>query len=295
VLPHLLLLGVVIIWGCTFIATKILVAELHPVEIVAARLAIGIPVLGGLLLAKRVPLRFTRADLTALLVGGTIFAVHFVIQAAGLVTTTATNTGWIIAVTPLVLAVLSFVLLGERIGGGGIAGIAIATAGIALLVSRGRIADLSWLRSTGDWLILLSTLTWSLYTVSTRNLVRRRDPLAVTLGILTVAAACVAVVMVLSGDLGRIRPLSLRATAALLYLAIPGMAIGQWLWQEGVARLGAARAGLYLYIEPLSTVAAAVPLLGEPFGPVVIVGGGLVLAGVYVGQRGRDGRREPIE
>ena len=293
-LPHFLLLFTVIIWGWTFVATKILVAELHPVEIVAARLAIGIPVLGALLLAKRVPVRFTRADLKALGVGGSIFGVHFVIQAAGLVTTTATNTGWIIAVTPLALAGLSFVALGERIGRQGVAGIAIATAGIVLLVSRGRVADLAWLGSIGDWLILLSTVTWAVYTVATRNLVRRQDPLAVTLGIFAVAGVGVAAVIAFSDDLGRIRALSWQATAALLYLAIPGMAIGQWLWQEGVARLGAARAGLYLYLEPLSTVAAAVPLLGEPFGPVVIAGGGLVLAGVYVGQRGRNESRETV-
>lgn len=294
-LPHFLLLSAVIIWGWTFIATKILVVELHPVEILAGRLAIGLPFLGGVLLVKRVAVRFTRGDAATLLVGGAIFTVHFVIQAAGLITTTATNTGWIVAVTPLALAVLSFFLLGERIGRRGVAGIAIATAGIVLLVSRGRLADLGWLRSTGDWLILASAHTWAIYTVATRNLVRRRDPLAVTFAILAVAAACTAIAIALSADLGRIRPLSPQGTAALLYLAIPGMAIGHWFWQEGVARLGAARAGLYLYLEPLATLAAAVPLLGEPLGPVIAIGGGLVLTGVYVGQRGRGEWREATE
>ena len=75
---------------------------------------------------------------------------------------------------------------------------------------------------------------------------------------------------------------ALCAIAALLYLAIPGLAIGQWFWQEGVASLGATRAGLYLYLEPLATLALAVPLLGEPCGPLIALGGGLVLAGVYV-------------
>ena len=40
-------------------------------------------------------------------------------------------------------------------------------------------------------------------------------------------------------------------------------------------------------LEPLATLALAVPLLGEPFGPFIVLGGGLVLAGVYVGQRER--------
>ncbi len=284
-LPRALLLVAVVIWGWTFVATKILVAEIGPVEIFALRLAIGLPFLGCVLAARRAPVRFKRADAGPLLVGGSIFTLHFLIQIAGIETTTATNTGWIVSVAPLALVVLSFVLLGERIGRGGIAGVAIATAGVLLLVSGGDIADLSWLRSTGDWLILVSAHTWALYTVATRDLVQRRDPLVVTAGILLVAAALMAVVFPFLADVQSIRALSPRGVAALLYLAIPGLALGQWFWQEGVARLGAARAGIYLYLEPLATMSLAVPLLDEQVGPFVAFGGTLVLAGVYVGQR----------
>jgi drug/metabolite transporter (DMT)-like permease len=286
-LPRVLLLSAVVIWGWTFVATKILVAELGPVEIFALRLAIGLPFLGGVLLVKRVPLRFSRADAFPLLVGGAIFTLHFVVQITGLVTTTATNTAWIISVSPLALAVLSFFFLRERIGWDGVAGIAVATTGILLLVSRGSLTDLGWLQSTGDWLVLASAHTWALYTVVTRDLVRRRDPLAVTFGILLIAAALTAVLFAARADMASVRSLSPRGIAALLYLAVPGLALGQWFWQEGVARLGASRAGLYLYLEPLATLTLAVPLLGERFGPFVALGGGLVLAGVYIGQRER--------
>jgi drug/metabolite transporter (DMT)-like permease len=286
-LARALLFSAVVIWGWTFVATKILLEEIGPIEIFALRLAIGLPFLGAVLLARRVPLRFARADAALLVPGGAIFTLHFLIQAEGLTTTTATNTGWIIAASPLALAVLAFLFLRERIGWTGVAGIAVATAGIVLLVSRGRLADLGWLRSTGDWLVLASAHTWAVYTVVTRDLVRRRDPLAVTFAILLVAAGVTAVLFAGSGDPVRARGLSPRAIAALVYLAIAGLALGQWFWQEGVARLGATHAGLYLYLEPLATLALAVPLLGEPFGPVTAVGGGLVLAGVYVGQRDR--------
>jgi drug/metabolite transporter (DMT)-like permease len=289
VLPRILLLAAVVIWGWTFVATKVLVAELGPVEIFALRLAIGLPFLGGVLLVKGVPLRFARADALPLLAGGGIFALHFLVQITGLVTTTATNTGWIISVSPLVLAALSRVFLGERMGWVGVAGIAVATAGILLLVSRGDLGDLGWLESRGDWLILASAHTWALFTVVTRDLSRRRHPLAVTFAILLVAAVLAGALFAASADLERVRSLSPRGLVALLYLAIPGLALGQWFWQEGVARLGAARAGLYLYLEPLSTLALAVPLLGEPFGPYIAGGGALVLAGVFLGQRGRPG------
>jgi drug/metabolite transporter (DMT)-like permease len=286
-LPHALLLSAVVIWGWTFVATKVLVAEIGPLDIFALRLAIGVPVLGIVVLVRRVPLRFERRDVVPLVVGGMIFTLHFLVQIAGLVTTTATNTSWIISVSPLALAVLSFLFLRERIGWRGAAGIAVATAGIVLLVSGGNPASLGWLRSTGDWLVLVSAHTWAVYTVVTRGLAGRRPPLAVTFGILLIAAVLTAILFSAAGDPARVRSLSPRGVAALLYLAIPGLALGQWFWQEGVSRIGATRAGVYLYLEPIATLVLAVPLLGEPFGAVTAVGGGLVLVGVYLGQRKR--------
>lgn len=284
-LPHILLLVAVVIWGWTFVATKILVAEIGPVELLALRLAIGIPVLGAVLFARRIPLRLDREDLRSVLLGGALITTHFLVQITGLQTTTATNTAWIITVTPLVLAVLSVVLLGEHVGRNAVMGIAVATLGILLLVSRGRLADLGWIRSTGDWLALASAFTWAFYTVATRQLVARRDPLLVTFTILSVAALLVLPLFAAVGDMESVGAISPRALVALLYLAIPGLALGHWFWQEGVAKLGGTRSGFYLYLEPLSTVALAVPLLGEPFGPVAALGGALVLTGVFVGQR----------
>jgi drug/metabolite transporter (DMT)-like permease/SAM-dependent methyltransferase len=288
VLPRVLLLVAVVIWGWTFVATKILLEELGPIEIFALRLAIGVPFLGLVLLARRVRWPFTGGDARPLVLAAAMLTVHFLIQIVGLMSTTATNTSWIISVSPLAVAVLSFLLLRERIGRRAVAGIAIATGGILLLVSRGRLTDFAWVRSTGDWLILTSAFTWALYTVLTRDLARRRDPLAVAFGILLIAGAFTAVLFATSADLAGVGALSWRGLAALLYLAIPGLALGQWFWQEGVAQLGAARAGLFLYLEPIATVLLAVPLLGEAFGPIMALGGGLVLAGVYVGQQERE-------
>lgn len=285
VLPRVLLFVAVVIWGWTFIATKILLEEIGPIEILALRLAIGVPFLGLVLLTRRVRWRFTRDDARPLVLAAAMLTVHFLIQIVGLMSTTATNTSWIVSVSPLAVAVLSFLLLRERVGRRAVAGIAIATGGILLLVSRGRLSDFGWLRSTGDWLILASAFTWALYTVITRDLARRRDPLAVAFGILLIAGAFTAVPFAASADFAGVGALSWRGLAALVYLAIPGLALGQWFWQEGVARLGAARAGLFLYLEPVATVLLAVPLLGESFGPIMALGGGLVLAGVYVGQQ----------
>ena len=271
----------VVIWGWTFVATRICLQVLTPAEVLTFRLWIAVPLLAVLAVIRKKRLSVSRRELRLLLAGSGLLTIHFLVQITGLKYTSATNTGWIIAAIPLVMALLSFLILGERLGRREVAGIAIATLGIVLLVSRGNLADLEWLRSTGDWLILASCHTWALYTIATRDLSRSRDPLVVTLLLMIPAAVAMAVWTALSSDPARWRDLTAEVVLALLFLGILGTAAAHLFWQRGVAALGASRAGIYLYLEPLATTALAVPYLGEPFGPFTAGGGGLVLLGVW--------------
>jgi RarD protein len=284
-LTRLLLLFTVIVWGWTFVATRICLAYVNPAELLGLRLLIGLPVLLVVILCKKVRFDFTRAEWITVLIGSAIITAHFLIQITGLKFTTATNTGWIISVSPLIMAVLAFVFLREKIGRAQVMAIAIATFGILLLMSRGNLADLGWLKSTGDWLVLISAHTWAIYTVVTRNLSRSRNPLAVTMGVLAPALIVMTIYMAFTSDWAKIAGMPARGMWALLFLAVPGLALGHWFWQEGVAEIGAARAGLFLYLEPVATTVLAIPLLKEPFGWATGIGGGLVLLGVYIGQR----------
>jgi len=276
----------VVIWGSTFVAMKHLLGHVTPFELVGLRFAIGLPVLGAVVIGKRIPLAFDGRDLAPLALGSLILLVHFVLQplALSLEGTTATNTGWIITFSPLWIALLSRLVLGERLGTRQLVGIAAATAGILLLVSGGDPRGLLRLESVGDWLIFFTAFTWALFTIATRNLSRRRGALAVTLvGFAPTCLVCLAV-MAFRSDGSRLAHLPLSAVLSLLYLGVLGT-LAQWFWQLGVARLGAARAGLYLYLEPLATTVLAVPLLGEAFGVPTAIGGLLVLGGVFWAQR----------
>lgn len=161
-----------IIWGWTFVATKICLAFLSPVELVGLRFLIGVPLLFAVIRFKRVPFEFSPREYRSLIIGAFIIAVHFLMQAVAINYTTATNTGWIIATTPLALALLSAIILREKIGRNEIAGIIVATLGIVFLVSKGKFGSLGWLSSVGDWMILASAFTWALYTIATRDVSR---------------------------------------------------------------------------------------------------------------------------
>lgn len=284
-LARALLLVTVVTWGWTFVATKILLGFVDPVELLGLRMLVGVPVLLVLVRAMRIDARFPRAELPRLALAGGLVLLHFLVQITGLRSTTATNTGWIIAVIPLALAVLSYAVLGERIGRHGVIGIVVATAGIALLMSGGDVLRLGWLRNTGDWLVLGSAFTWAAFTVASRDVARRRSPMAVTLAVLLPSTVVGLVYMGIATDWPAVARLPLRAWIALFFLGVFGTALSHWFWQLGVARLGAAKAGFFLYIEPLATTALAVPLLGEPFGGAGIAGAALVVAGVWWAER----------
>lgn len=283
---HILLLASVVIWGATFVAMKHLLGHVTPFELVGLRFAIGLPVLGAVVLARRIPLSFDRRDVLPLAIGSAILLVHFVLQpiALSLPKSTATNTGWIISFSPLWIALLSWLVLGERLGAKEITGIATATAGILLLVSGGRLDGLSWLESAGDWLIFFTAFTWALYTIATRDLARRRGALAVTLVVFAPTCLLCLGAMAFRSDASQLLRMPLSAVLSLLFLGVLGT-LAQWFWQLGVARIGATRAGLYVYLEPLATTVLAVPILGEAFGVPTAIGGLLVLAGVYWAQR----------
>ncbi len=280
-----LLLCTVVLWGWTFVATKLALAELAPVTLLALRLAIGLPVLLPIALLRRARLELERGDLARMLIAAALLLAHFLVQITGIRHTSATNTGWLVSTSPLFVAALSRFVLKERLGALALAGLALATAGILLLVSRGRLGELAWLRSLGDWLVLGSALTWALYTVTVRDLARRLDPVLLALLLLAPSLVVALLATALSPEPAGLGALTPRVWLALLFLGVGGTALGHWWWQLGVARIGAARAGTFLYLEPVATSALAGPLLGEPLPAATLAGGALVLAGVYLGQR----------
>jgi drug/metabolite transporter (DMT)-like permease len=285
-----MLLFAVVIWGWTFVATKICLLYLRPIEVMGLRFLIALPVLLALIVARGAGFEF-RSQRGRVVLGSLIIAVHFYLQITALKYTSATNTGWIIAVTPLVLALLAFVVLRERIRRESVIGIAVATCGIVLLISNGRMTELGWLTSVGDWLVLATAHTWALYTITVRDAARNYSPLALTFVVLLPATILAVGVMAFTSDWRRIAELPPSAVLALLFLGVLGTALAHWFWQEGVARVGAAEAGLFLFLEPLATTGLAVPYLGETFGPVKAIGGLMVLLAVWYAQR--DRRRLP--
>jgi drug/metabolite transporter (DMT)-like permease len=279
---QLLLLLAVVIWGSTFVASKICLGVMSPIQLVAGRFLIAAPALYLVARLRGASFRLG-AHKKVLFLAVALFSFHYLLQTWALEFTTATNSGWLITVAPLTIALLAALFLREPAPPA--MGILVASLGILLLVSKGDLRSLGTLSSVGDFMVLASTFTWAVFTIITRNPSRALDPVVVTF-VMTVPLAASALVLPLLLDRWTAwSDLGLETLLALLFLGLAGVALAQWFWQRGVAKLGAAQAGLFLYLEPLATTALAVPYLGEPFGPVTAVGGLLVILGVFLARR----------
>ncbi|SYZ72967.1 putative Uncharacterized transporter AF_0510 [Candidatus Zixiibacteriota bacterium] len=287
---NLMLLLTVAAWGMSFIATKAALGYLTPVEIVAVRLLLGTPVLYLVILIKKIDLQWRRSDMILLMAASAVMTAHFLIQAVGLEYTSATNTAWLVATIPIFIAIFSRIFLKEKMTILKFAGISLATLGVLLLVSKGEIYSLGWLKSTGDWIILSSAVTWTIYTVLTRDLSRRYHPLSVTLLILILPAVILNGYAASTTPISKLWNLPVSIMLAMAFLGVICLGLAQWVWMEGLARKGATEVGVFIYLEPLVTTAAAIPILDEKLTLFTVIGAILIIGGVYMVQKKFAGR-----
>ena len=272
-------------WGWSFVATKIGLEYLTPVELIGLRFVTALPVLIIIMLSKKMSFKVERKDLMPIIIAALVVSLHFFIQVTGIKYTSATNSGWIIAVSPLSLLLLAVVFLKEKLTYKVLIGVGIATVGILCLVSKGHLFSFDWIRSTGDWLVLASAFTWSVYTVLIRNSSRKYNSLLITFWVIALASIIMIGWMSLISDMSKFLYLPLEPIIAVLFLGIVCLGLSFWIWQEVVSQMGAGKAGIYLYFIPLFTTILAVPYLDEKLSLFTVLGGGLVLIGVYIAER----------
>jgi drug/metabolite transporter (DMT)-like permease len=278
----------VVFWGVSFVATKAVVREISPAALIFSRAGLGTLLLLSLLALRRQPVWPPRDALGPLAVMGFVgVAFHQLLQAYALTMTSAVTTGWLIGLIPLWSAILSALVLKERMGAVKIAGLLVGFAGAALVVTRGEsLVGLLRLPATrGDLLILASTLNWALYSVIGHGTIRRLGPTRATAGAMLLGWLMLLPVFLLTAGWSDYARLSGPGWLALLFLGLACSGLGYLFWYGALERIEASRVAAILYAEPLVTLAAAVILLGEPVGITTVAGGALVLGGVVLVQR----------
>jgi drug/metabolite transporter (DMT)-like permease len=288
-IPILEAVFTVVVWGGTFIATKIALQEVSPATVVWVRFAMGVVILGAaVILRKQFALPERNEWAYFALLGFIGVAFHQWLQANGLKTAQATTTAWIVATTPVFIALLGWSVLKEKFTWVRVGGILLAAFGVLLIVSKGNLGALFTGRvgTVGDLLILISAPNWAIYTVLSRRELARHPAARMMFFVMLLGWLFISIwIFGFGPGLSEIGHLDGRGWVAVLGLGILGSGLAYIAYYDALQVLPASQLGVFLNIEPLVTTLLAAPLLGEPITLIILIGGAIIIMGIYLVNR----------
>ena len=283
-LGHLAAIITIIIWGTTFVATKVLLRTFTPVEILMTRFVIGYI---ALLILKPglLKLQHLKQELWFVGAGLSGVTIYYLLENIALTYTTASNVGIITSISPFMTAILSVLFLRTRKPSWLFyVGFIVSMTGVLLLNFQGGAAV--HVNPVGDILALLATVAWATYSVITHKIgelnlnVIQATRHIFFYGILFMLPLTFFFDFKLdSAQL--MAPINL---GNLLYLGLGACALCFVTWNSAVKILGPVRSSLYIYLIPVITLVFSVWLLHEPLTPMLIVGAALTLVGLWLSE-----------
>lgn len=265
-------------WGANFLLGGYVLHDVSAFWAAALRFVLGALLMLAIAAGRREnlfePLRRHAATYLMLGVVGIVAFNLFFFEALRF--TSANNAALIMATNPLLTTLLAAAMLGERPGVRHLLALPVALAGVAVVVTQGNMSSLLALHfSRGDLLMLGADLFWALYNVLCRRYMPQGSSLVNTAWIMVAGALVLLGVALDSGT--QLASLSTRGAISMAVMTVGGTVLAYLFWSMGIARLGAARAAIFLNLVPvfamlLGALIATAPTSAQLFGGLLVLG-----------------------
>ena len=269
------------LWGTGFYWGKIALTELSVGHMVLYRFLFASL---GLLPVLRRPGLNRREWLLLLTAAFLGIPVQYLLQFYALSLTTVSHAALMVGTMPVILATGATIFTHERLGRLGWFALAGSTCGVTLITFSGTRAQSAQGGPSleGDLLVVVSLMLSLGWILLNRHLMQGHSPLVVTAyGVLSGTAMLIAWVLARSGP-PPVHGISARVWFASAASGLGCTALTMLLWNWGIHRVPASRAGVFLNIEPAMGSFLGVWLLGDRLGPGAWVGGAMIIAAAVV-------------
>ncbi|SHE41246.1 Permease of the drug/metabolite transporter (DMT) superfamily [Desulforamulus putei DSM 12395] len=272
-------------WGGAFVAAKMVVTELHPLVAAVARFWLAFLCLIPFMLWKeRGKAGVALKDWPVLIfLGFSGIFLYNVLFFNGLRISAAMDGSLLVACGPVLTAILSALVLQERLNFRQAMGFLVSLCGVVVIVTKGvPSALLVWDINPGDIMLTCSALTWSFYSVGGKVVMKRLSPVVSTTYAMGIGAAMLTLAAIPQLTENPFANMTQTSVVGLGYLAVIASALSFVLWFEGIKRVGAGKASIFQNIVPLSGALLSILLLGEKLQAFHPIGALLILGGVYM-------------
>ncbi|MGI9188683.1 MAG: DMT family transporter [Longimicrobiaceae bacterium] len=279
----------VFIWGANFAVVKRALQVFEPLAFNALRFVIASALVYAVLRFTAGLGRPARADVPRIVllgvVGNVAYQLCFIL---GLDRTRAGNAAVILALTPVLITLLSAARGHERPAPRAWLGVAVSVVGVAMVT--GATPSLTRRELSGDLILVGATVVWAVYTVGLQPLIARYGSVRPTAWTLWVGAT--GLLLLGTPELLRQRwsDIDLVAWGGLLFSALLAIGLAYLLWYRGVERIGNTRTAVFSNVSPIVALLVASVWLGERPAPLQLAGVALVLGGVMLVRSGRSPR-----
>lgn len=274
---------VAVFWGGMYTAGRVLARLLPDFTAATLRFAVATAILVALVRMRegalpRLDRRSFPAVLAMALTGVFLFNLFFF---GSLERIGAGRGALIMALNPLGIAIGAWLFFDDRMTPVRWLGIALALAGAAVVVSRGELATLAaGAIGVGELLMMGSALCWVVYTLLGRPVLARMTPLGATAWAAVLGTPLLAICGLFERPWPALAALPADGWWAVAYLGVFGTVLAFLWFNEGVQRIGPARAGVFINLVPVFGIAIGALVLGEAVPTSLVLGGLMVIAGV---------------
>jgi len=278
----LLLIVVMLLWGLNYTVIKVGLEQVDPFAFNAIRFSLASAILIIISLAKksRRPSGRMFMNLLALaIIGNVFYQIAFIL---GIDRSLAGIASLVIASQPVFVMILNLILRIESVDFRGWVGIVLSFVGILLLInieSFGGAMGSSTL--SGDVLLVIATIFWSIYTVLAKPVLASVNTLDLTTYTIALGTVFLTVIAIPSLSKLNVGSISWDGWIAIVYTGVL-LAFSYVIWNLGIKKIGSTRTSIYYNLTPVIAILFAWQILGEQLLPRQLFGGALVLVGVYL-------------
>ena len=281
---HLITALVVIIWGTTFVSTKVLIQHgLGPIEIMFYRFVLAYFCL-LMVSHKRLWADNWKEEFMLMLSGLTGGTFYFIAENTALGITQASNVALLVCTTPIFTALLVHWIFKEPLRRNMIIGSIIALIGVGLVVFSGSV--LLQINPLGDFLSIMAALMWAVYCLILKPLGKKYPTAFITRKVFLYSVISLLVYFLFD-------PLQVKTevlfhpvvTLNLLFLGIVASMLCFIAWNAAVKVLGPSRTANYIYVQPFSTLVLSSIILSEIITLASMIGALCIIGGVYLAEK----------